>query len=112
MKCKEYVIRPFVAGSMPLFHVPNINSDQTGRNKCENVVIIFDMVSSHQWRLKEHFPLVHDDLVGAERRRPKEGDVFILEGLQRFGFTSFVHRHVISAHTEPQIMRETALLTL
>lgn len=96
---------------MSLFHVSNTNSDQTKRNKCENA-IIFDKVSSHQWRLKEHFPLVHDDLVGAERRRPKEGDVFILEGLQRFGFTSFIHRHVISAHTQPQIVRETALLTL
>lgn len=69
-------------------------------------------MSSHQWRLKEHLPLIHDDLVGAGLWSPKEGDVFVLEGLQWFGFTSFIHWHVVSAHTQPQIMRETTFFTL
>lgn len=69
-------------------------------------------MSAYQWSLKEHLPLFHDDLVGAGLRGPKEGDVFVLEGLQRFGFTSFIHRHVVSADTEPQVMREPTLFTL
>lgn len=70
------------------------------------------MNSSHQWRLEEHLPLIHDDLVGAGLWSPKEGDVFVLEGLQWLGFTSFVHWHVVSAHAQPQIVRKTSLFTL
>lgn len=69
-------------------------------------------MSSHQWRLKEHLPLIHDDLVCAGLWSPKEGDVFVLEGLQWLRFTSFIHWHVVSTHTQPQIMRETTLFTL
>lgn len=67
---------------------------------------------SHQWSLEEHLPLIHDNFVGAGLRSPEEGDVLVLEGLQRFGFTSFINGHVVSAHAEPQVMRETALFTL
>ena len=83
--------------------------------KCELIIIIMisrRRMSSHQWSLEEHLPLVHNDLVGAGLRSSKEGDVFVLEGLQRFGFPSFINRHVVSAHTQPQIMREAALFTL
>lgn len=38
--------------------------------------------------------------------------MFVLEGLQRFRFPSFIHRHIIGTHTQPQIMGETALFTL
>lgn len=69
-------------------------------------------MSSHQWRLKEHLPLIHDDLVCAGLWGSKEGDVFILEGLQWLWFPSFIHWHIVSTHTQPQIMRETTLFTL
>lgn len=69
-------------------------------------------MSSHQWRLKVHLPLIHDDLVGAGLWRPKEGDVFILEGLQWLRFTPFIYWYIVSTHTQPQIMRETTLFTL
>lgn len=61
---------------------------------------------------KKHLPLVHGDLVGARLRSSKENDVFVWEGLQRFGLTSLVYRHVFSTHTQPQIMREASFFTL
>lgn len=63
-------------------------------------------------RFKEHLSLVHGDLVGAGLRSSKEYDVFVWEGLQRFGLASLVHRHVFSADAQPQIMREASFFTL
>lgn len=63
-------------------------------------------------RFEEHLPLVHGDLVGARLRSSKEDDVFVREGFQGFGLASLVHRHVFSAHTQPQIMREASFFTL
>lgn len=63
-------------------------------------------------RIKEHLPLVHGDFVGAGLRSSKENDVFVWEGFQRFGLASLIHRHVFSAHTQPQIMREASFFTL
>lgn len=63
-------------------------------------------------RFKKHLPLVHGDLVGAGLRSSKENDVFVREGLQRFGLTSLVHGHVLSAHTQPQIVREASFFAL
>lgn len=51
------------------------------------------------WRFKEHLSLVHRDLVGAGLRGAEEDDVLIREGLQWFGLTFLVHRHVFSADT-------------
>lgn len=63
-------------------------------------------------RFKEHLPLVHSDLVGAGLRSSKENYVFVWESFQRFGLASLIYRHVFSAHTQPQIMREASFFTL
>lgn len=47
---------------------------------------------------KEHFSLVHSDLVGAGLWSTKEDDVFIRKGLQRLWLPSFVDGHILSAH--------------
>lgn len=62
--------------------------------------------------LKEHVPPIHSDLVCAGVRRSKEDNVFIGESLQRFGLSSLIHRHVLSTHAQPEIMRETTFFTL
>lgn len=62
--------------------------------------------------VKEHFSLVHSDLVGAGLRSAKENDVLIREGLQRFGLASLVDGHVFSAHTQPEIVREASFFAL
>lgn len=74
--------------------------------------VLIKRTLSHQWSFEEHLPLVHNYLVRAGLRSSKEGDVFILEGLQGFGFTSLIHRHIVSTHTQPQIVRETTLFAL
>lgn len=48
---------------------------------------------------KEHFSLIHSDLVGAGLWSTKEDDVFIRKGLQRLRLPSFVDGHILSTHT-------------
>lgn len=67
---------------------------------------------SYLWRFKEHLSLVHRDLVGAGLWRPEEDDVFVWECLQWFGLAPLVHRHVLSADTQPKVMREATFLAL
>lgn len=64
------------------------------------------------WCFKEHFSLVHSDLVRAGLRSAKEDDVLIWERLQRLGLPSLVDRHILSTHTQPEIMREASLFAL
>lgn len=74
--------------------------------------LIFTEKMRYLWRFKEHLPLIHSDLVGADLRSTKENDVLIREGLQRFGLASLVHGHIFSAHTQPEIMREASFFAL
>lgn len=80
--------------------------------------VLFQELSPHEFlkkylgRFKEHLPLVHGDLVGAGLRSSKENDVLVWEGFQRFGLASLIHRHVFSAHAQPQIVREASFFTL
>lgn len=67
---------------------------------------------SYLWRFKEHLSLVHRDLVGAGLWRPEEDDVLVREGLQWFGLAPLVHRHVLGADAQPEVMREAAFLAL
>lgn len=64
------------------------------------------------WCLKEHFSLIHGDLIGAGLRSAKEDDVFIWECLQRLRLPSLVDRYILSAHTQPEIMREASFFAL
>lgn len=64
------------------------------------------------WRVKKHFSLIHSDLVGAGLWSAKENDMFIWECLQRLGLSSLVDRHVLSAHAQPEIMREASFFAL
>lgn len=61
---------------------------------------------------KKHFSLIHSDLVGAGLRSAKEDDVLVWERLQRLGLSSLVDRHILSAHTQPEIMREASFFAL
>jgi hypothetical protein len=62
--------------------------------------------------VEEQVVAVDSDLVGAGLWSSKEGDLLILERLQRFGFPSLIHRQVVSTHTQPQVMGKTSFLTL
>lgn len=64
------------------------------------------------WCFKEHFSLIHSDLVGAGLRSSKENDVLVWEGLQRLGLSSLVDRHIFSAHTQPEVVREASFFAL
>lgn len=64
------------------------------------------------WCIKEHLSLIHNDLVGAGLWSAEENDVLIRKGLQRFGLSSLVDRHVLSTHTQPQVMREASFFAL
>lgn len=64
------------------------------------------------WRFKEHLSLIHRDLVRARLRSAKEDDVLIWEPLQRLGLPFLVDRHVLSTHTQPEIMREASFFAL
>lgn len=64
------------------------------------------------WCFEEHLPLVHSDLVGAGLWSTKEDDVLIGESLQRFGLSSLVDGHILSAHAQPQIVREASFFAL
>lgn len=75
-------------------------------------VFLLQHLLLHLWGFKEHLPLVHRDLVGTGLRRPEEYDVLIREGLQWFGFAPLVHRHVLSADAQPEVVRETTFLAL
>lgn len=76
------------------------------------IIFVDEILMRYLGRFKKHLPLVHGDLVGAGLWSSKENDVFVWEGLQRFGLTSLVHGHVFSAHTQPQIMREASFFAL
>lgn len=64
------------------------------------------------WCFKEHFSLIHSDLVGAGLRSAEENDVLVWEGLQRLGLSSLVDRHIFSAHTQPEVVREASFFAL
>lgn len=67
---------------------------------------------TYLWCFKEHFSLVHSDLVGARLRSTKENDVLVWERLQRLWLASLVDRHIFSAHTQPEIVREASFFAL
>ena len=69
-------------------------------------------LTAHLRRVEEHLAPVDGDLVAAGLRRPEEDDVLVGEGLQRLGLAALIHRHVLSAHAQPQVMGEATLLTL
>lgn len=69
-------------------------------------------VWAHHGCLEKHLPLIHGNLVGAGLRRAKEDNVLVLEGLQRLGLAPLVDGHVLSTHSQPQVVREATLFAL